>query len=78
MQSKEDDSLRVRLLRSRSEKSNNESVNSSKSLSINEKTIELAKSTTKRSIDVKNSGKSNNRRAQSADISHDQSNSMFQ
>lgn len=78
MQSKEDDSLRVRLLRSRSEKSNNESVNRSKSLSINEKTIELAKSTTKRSIDVKNSGKSNNRRAQSADISHDQSNSMFQ
>ncbi len=34
------------------------------------------KTTAKRSIDTK-SGKSNNRRAQSADVSHDQSTSMF-
>ena len=76
------------MLRSRSDKTKSNEVaannqeSRSKSLNINkqqeQKKIEnKKKATSKRGIDTE-SGKSNNRRAQSADVSHDQSTmSMF-
>lgn len=78
--SKGDDSLRVQLLRSRSDKSkstgiaNESTCNRSKSLTINDDASSKATSS-KRSIPK--DGKSMSRRAQSAEISHDQSNSML-